>query len=447
MATEVELKRGKELFDALIKNQGLEAALLPFLDKYNEEDKQEYNFSILLKYLQAYTQSEYISKEEATKYNKLRSISKSTLLKRGKELCDTQIANKFRVASLEPLGTKYAQEDKRYLPYSKPLLDRMINAYLKTASPGYIEKYHEIMELSKRSTTDGLDFDTLKTIANHKNATDALVYLHEHYISYDSLKALRNAYFQVHPEDLLTRAAIDSLEDLIHFERNAEGIEKSKSGRVENNQKRHQDKIDKLKAIMSDYINSGKDNLEECVKKGGYSTTKSFMDALNAEKEGKDEELKDLYQSYLSTEASFAKERRKLAETLADYYENGVYYGHENRQFSLYDYYVLTDKNSKEVSKILRTYLPIGQANHIIAFIGNLTITNKFPNRESFLEQLKKLYPTLDKKERDYIIDYMEDNNWPYSITLFKDIWVRLADGLITIPEKSQKSANNLYKP
>ncbi len=447
MATEVELKRGKELFHALLRNEGLEAALLPYLARYNEEDGKEYGFTTLLKYLQIYKQSEYVSKEDVLRYNKLRSISKETLLKRGKELCDTQIANRFRVASLEVLGAKYATEDKRYLPYSKPLLDRMINEYLKIASPEYLEKYRECMELSKRSTTEGLDFATLRTIANQKNPMDALVYLHDHYISYESLKALRNAYFQVHPEDLLTRVSIDSLESLILFERQAEGREKTKAGNLENNQKRHQDKIDKLKGIMNDYINSGKDNLEECIKRGGYNTPRSFFDALNDEKDNKDEDFKALYQKYLSTEASFGKERRKLAETLADYYENGVYYGHENRQFSLYDYYALTDRSIDEVRKILRTYLPIGKANHIGVFIGNLIITNKFPDKESFIEQLRYLYPTMDRKERDIVIAYIEDNNWPYSVTLFKDIWVRLADGLITIPEKSAKSANNLYKP
>ncbi len=447
MATEVELKRGKELFNALLKNEGLEAALLPFLPKYNKEDGQEYNFTTLLNYLQIYKQSEYVSKEDVARYNKLRSISKETLLKRGKEICDTQIDNKFRVASLEELGARYAQEDKRYLPYSKPLLDRMSNAYLKTASPEYIEKYRECMELSKRSTTDGLSFDTLKIIAKYKNPMEALVYLHEHNISYESLKALRNAYFQIHPEDLLTRIAIDSVEALILFERNRIGKEKTKAGNNEKNQERHKAKIDKLKGIMTDYINSGKDNLEECIKRGGYNATKSFFEALNDEKDIKDEEFKNLYQKYLSTEASFASERRKLALTLEDYYDNGVYYGHENRQFSLYDYYALTDKSIEEVRKILRTYLSIGKANHISVFIGNLIITNKFANREAFIEQLKYLYPTMDRKERDIIIDYMEDNNWPYSVTLFKDIWVRLADGLITIPEKSTKSANNLYKP
>ncbi|MDE6292721.1 MAG: hypothetical protein K2L98_03480, partial [Bacilli bacterium] len=271
MATEVELKRGKELFDALLKNEGLEAALLPFLAKYNEEDAKEYDFTTLLNYLQIYKRSEYVSKDAATKYNKLRSISKATLLKRGKEICDTLMANKFRVASLEALGEKYAKEDKRYLPYSKPLLDRMSNAYLKTASPEYIEKYQECMELSKRSTTDGLSFDTLKIIANYENPMDALVYLHEHNISYESLKALRNAYFQIHPEDLLTRTAIDSLEDLIHFERNRVAKEKTKAGNDEQNQKKHQAKIDKLKRILTSYINSGKDNLDECIKQGGYN--------------------------------------------------------------------------------------------------------------------------------------------------------------------------------
>ncbi|MDE6292871.1 MAG: hypothetical protein K2L98_04235, partial [Bacilli bacterium] len=129
------------------------------------------------------------------------------------------------------------------------------------------------------------------------------------------------------------------------------------------------------------------------------------------------------------------------------YYDNGVYYGHENRQFSLYDYYALTDKSIEEVRKILRNYLSIGKANHISTFIGNLIITAKFPSRESFIEQLRYLYPAMDRKERDVIIDYIEDNNWPYSVTLFKDIWIRLVDGLITIPKKSEKSANNLYKP
>ena len=48
MATELELKRGQELFNALLRNEGLEASLLPYLDRYRKEDGKNYNFSIIL---------------------------------------------------------------------------------------------------------------------------------------------------------------------------------------------------------------------------------------------------------------------------------------------------------------------------------------------------------------------------------------------------------------
>ena len=98
------------------------------------------------------------------------------------------------------------------------------------------------------------------------------------------------------------------------------------------------------------------------------------------------------------------------------------------------------------IIKILRTYLPVGKANKIGIFLGELTIAGKFSDRESFLAQLKYSFPNMDKVERDSIIDYIEEMNWPYSVKLFKDIWGLLVDGLITLPEKTAKSANNLNK-
>lgn len=445
MATEVELKRGCELFKALLKNNGYEATLVHFLEKYRKEDNKEYSFAIILKYIKIYANSEYVTKEEVARYNKLRSISKSTLLRRGKEICDTLMENKFLSSSIEPLGAKYAQEDKRYLPYSKPLLDRMRKSFLEVASEEYLEKYNEAIQLAKRSTTDGLDFDTLRKIVNSKNPGEALEYLSDRGITYESLKSLRNAYFQVYPDDLVTRASIDSIESLMLYERNRLANERTKELNSPHNEKRHQEKLDRLKRILLSFINSGKDNLEECIKNEGI-TIRYFFDAIGDELKKDDGELKELYERYLRVDANFSKSRRQLVEILQDYYENGVYYGQENRRFSLYDYYVLTDKSIDEVCKILRTYLSVGNASKISAFLRNLVITKKFPDRESFIEQLKRSCPNIDILERDAIIDYMEEMHWPYSITLFKDIWTRLVDGLITLPEKSQKSAGSMNK-
>lgn len=445
MATEVELKRGHELFKALLRNEGYEATLVPFLERYRKEDNKEYKFSIILKYIQIYANSEYVTKEEAAKYNKLRSISKSTLLRRGKEICDTLMKNKFLSASIEPLGAKYAEEDKRYLPYSKPLLDRMRKSFLEIAGEEYLSRYNEALELAKRSTTDGLDFDTLRKIVNSQNPNGALKYLHDHGINYESLRGLRNAYFQVYPDDLITRVSIDSIESLMLYEKNQLAREKIRESNQPKNEKRHQEKIDRLKRILTDFINSGKDNLEECIKKEGV-TSRYFFEAVGVELEKDNVELQELYQKYLSVDSVFSKSRKQLAETLEDYYENGVYYGQENRRFSLYDYYLLTNKSIEEIRKILRTYLPVGKAAKVNAFIGNLIITSKFPDRQSFIEQLKRSCPNMDVRERDAIIDYIEDMNWPYSVTLFKDIWTRLVDGLITLPEKSQKSASSMNK-
>ena len=193
-------------------------------------------------------------------------------------------------------------------------------------------------------------------------------------------------------------------------------------------------------------LTDGKDNLLEIVKGADYSSTKYFYEILNEEKDKGDEELKNLYEKFLAKDATFSEERMCLAKTLEDYYESGVYYGTENRRMSLYDYYKLTDRDIKEVRKILRTYLPIGKANKIGIFLGELTIAGKFSDRESFLAQLKYLFPNMDKVERDSIIDYIEEMNWPYSVKLFKDIWALLADGLITLPEKTAKNTNNLNK-
>lgn len=445
MAAELELERGRELFKALLRNEGYEATLVPFLERYRKEDNKEYSFSTILKYIQIYAKSEYVTKEEIQRYNKLRSVSKSTLLKRGKEICDTLMENKFLSVSIEPLGAKYAEEDKRYLPYSKPLLDRMRKSFLEIASKEYIEKYNEALELAKRSTTEGFDFDTLRQIVNSKSPDEALNYLTDHGINYESLRGLRNAYFQVYPDDLFTRVSIDSIEALMLSERNKIIQEKNRESLIMKNAKKHQEKIERLKRILTNYINSGKDNLEECIKEEG-TTTRYFFETLTDELKSDNQEIKELHQKYMDVDASFSKSRRELAKTLEDYYDNGVYYGQENRKFSLYDFYVLTDKSIEEIRKILRAYLPVGKAVKIGTFVGNLIITSKFSDRNSFLDQLKYLYPNIDTRERDAIIDYMEDEKWPYSVTLFKDIWVRLADGLIVLPETRKKSAKNMNK-
>ncbi len=446
MATELELKRGQELFNALLRNEGLEASLLPYLDRYRKEDGENYNFSIILKYLQLYTQGPSITKEDAVRFNKLRSISKEKLLSRGKEICDTQIANNFRVTSLEPLGAKYALEDKRYLPYSQVILNRMRKAYLEVASPEYLKKYNEAVALAKRTSIQGLDFEVIKTIVGMNDVQKSLEYLKYHGISYEELKTLRNAYFQLYPEDTTSRMAIDTVEKLMLEKRNIETIEKVRIANIQRNQEKHDRKIAKIKATLISYINSDKDNLLEIVKGADYSSTKYFYEILNEEKDKGDEELKNLYEKFLAKDATFSEERMCLAKTLEDYYESGVYYGTENRRMSLYDYYKLTDRDIKEVRKILRTYLPIGKANKIGIFLGELTIAGKFSDRESFLAQLKYLFPNMDKVERDSIIDYIEEMNWPYSVKLFKDIWALLADGLITLPEKTAKNTNNLNK-
>ena len=376
----------------------------------------------------------------------MRSISKEKLLSRGKEICDTQIANNFRVVSLEPLGAKYALEDKRYLPYSQVILNRMRKAYLEVASPEYLKKYNEALELAKRTSIQGLDFEVIKTIVGMNDFPKSLEYLNSHGISYEELKALRNAYFQLYPEDITSRMAIDTIEDLMLERRNKETIEKVRTANIQRNQEKHDRKIAKIKSALISYINSDKDNLLEIVKEADYSSTKYFYEVLNEEKDKGDKELKDLYEKFLAKDASFSEERKHLAKTLEDYYESGVYYGTENRRMSLYDYYKLTDKDIKEVRKILRTYLPVGKANKIGIFLGELTIAGKFSDRESFLAQLKYSFPNMDKVERDSIIDYIEEMNWPYSVKLFKDIWGLLVDGLITLPEKTAKSANNLNK-
>lgn len=444
MATEVDLKRGEELFKVLINNEGQEAALLPYLEKYKSADGKEYTFRKVLAYIQKYLQSEYVPREYVHKYNALRQVPLSVYLKRGREICDMLIANNFNVPALSVLARKYADEDKRYLPYSESVMMQIRNTYLERADQEYLEKYNQASELAKRTTISDYNFNTLKELSSIESDEDILKYLDDYGLDYPKLITLRNAYFNVYPDDANMRKITDRAERILKDKMAmANKLKLSKANSLASAKKR-EERENKIKTVLRNYVNSEKDNFDECILAEGFNI-KTFMGYLRNLNE-EDQELMSLFKAYQEKVKSYDEINKKIVETLVDYYYNGVYYGYENRMFSLYDYYDLTDKSASEVCRLIKKFIPMGKGIKVINYINDLTITRKFYDRDEFIGQLRNKYKTIDKSEYNPILDYIEARGWPYSLTLFRDIWERVSDGLITLSLPQEKNDENMYK-
>lgn len=446
MATVKEINRGSELLKTLLNNQGLEAALVPYLEKYKEEDGREYQFQELLDYIQIFLKSDQITPEDLNKYKTIRGISPSILRERGKEICDTLIANNFNLSSLDDIAKKYAEEDKKYEPYTMPFLNRMRTFFLKSADADYLTLYREKQEMAKRGSIKEYNSETFKNLLELTNEEDILNLIHTEEITYENFLTLRNAYFSAHPEDEENKVRCAEIEKLLIKEKQEEikkrALEASKIEAV----RKHQERNDRLKQIIYTYLALGHDNLDECIRPAGLTTATFLNNIKEASLEDDDEELKELIRKYDELVEVYESKREELVYKIKDYYTNGIYYGYENRRFSLYEFYSLTDKGVPEIARSIRKYLPMAEGGRIINYLNNLTITRKFHDRDEFIGQLRNKYKGIERNEYEPIINYMEQMHWPYSLTLFKDIWERLADGLITLTVPDEKIEENMNK-
>ena len=87
------LKRQKELFNAYITSSGQEVSVMPFTSSYGLQDNKTYTGDDLLRFIDAYTKGNLITKEELEKYNNTKKMPNDLIFKRGRIIIEAIIAS------------------------------------------------------------------------------------------------------------------------------------------------------------------------------------------------------------------------------------------------------------------------------------------------------------------------------------------------------------------
>lgn len=422
MATIIKLRtylqRQNELFNAYISSNGKEISVLPFIEKYQEEDEKEYTGDDLLKYISSFVHSKRISDEELASYNKTKKVPNDIIFKRGRIIIEEIIASHGDTKNLEELGQDFAKKDGRLHPYDNAYLLKCRDYYLKTSKNlDILLAYKNVCELVNRGS---YDIELPIRILNIKDNKKAIQFINRINISKTSLRRLIDEYETLYPA---STANITRLNFLL---KEAYKTETKENHFYESNrpQETLKTRLTSLRRMLEEYLIKDIEDISNLFSKYHFNSYK-FNETLKDANSSKDVMLHNLVYKYLAKVNAVNNTYKTILNKIMQAKYNGINYGYGYREFNAYDYYMLKEEIPKGVLiKYAKQIYDEEDASSIISVIEEYEVDNPV-SREELMSAHKEANTEL-------ILDYLEYASIPLSEKTFASVLTRFAENDIS---------------
>lgn len=443
------LKRQKELFNSYIKTRSSEATLLSYLENYSKEDGKLYSFQLILDYLNLYLASDLITEIDLEKYNKKKTLSVKSIEDRGRELITKLIATRGKWENVEKIGIDYSQIDGMEQPYSIQTLRKYVNYFIsRNIDPKLIKEYKIAFEFGKNSSTANYDLNFIHSLLNN-SMDDACLVLKSRKVTLQQMRALRNIYANLFPENKDKTLFLDNLIDKTYLTIEMPKLKDSKevdTSKKETLRPLNKKRVEDIKNLFREYMKRDVKDIEDLYSDLGLTKSHVFNALKNADIIN-DRELFDLIRQYKTKKQIVFAIRKSILELIMFYKNNGINYGNGLREFNLFDLYNMLDESVKKLLFASKIIYSGSAGKDIKNYLLNLTTSRIYDTKEELLDKVSYTFNgrTINESEKEMIVSYMDFNGWPYSDKLFMDMSRRYIEGdLILKTEEVTPTMNKM---
>ncbi len=412
------LKRQKELFKAYIDSSGKEISVSPFVSVYSSEDGVTYTNEDLLKMIDAYINSNLITKEEKEAFEKTKKVPNDVIFKRGRIIIEAIIESQGNTKDLDRLGREFAKKDGRIHPYDKTYLLKCRDYYLKTSeNTDILLAYKNVCELVSRGS---YDIELPLKILEFKDNKKAIEFINRINISKSSLRKLVDEYETLYP------ANTANITRLNHLLKEAYKIENTVVNFYENklSHDRVKDRLVNLRRILEEYLTTDIEDISDIYSKYQFNDYK-FNETLKDAETGRDLLLNNLIAKYKAKFLSIKNSYKEIIEKIMQACVNGINYGYGYREFNMYDYYTIKgDMSSEDLIKYAQMIYEEEDANNIIEVI------NQFERKTLVSKEEIKI--SHNDSDTELILDYLEYANLPFCEEMYEAVRNRFKENDIS---------------
>lgn len=422
---EITLFREKEIFDTFVNSSGRSTSLLPFIEKYSQEDGVEYTIDKIKHYLNMYLNSRCITDIELKSYEMANKLPAKVVFRRGLEIYKIYISSRAKWQSVLPLKDKYAKEDGRLNSYDLKTLQQFLEYYLHNTKETVRQKNFDVVtSLAKRSDNGDYDIELLNELVKYENIEDAVSLVKEIGISAQSIKSLYDLYKTIYPANTRDKRLIESIINSAFSDSKNTEI---KFGIIEKNTKM---RLNNLCRLLEEYLASDEIGVSvELLIKYNFSEY-SFNQALKDASEVHDNILQKLLYQYHAKEKVLYAEKIKVIEAITRGIMYGVYYNETLKPINAYDYYSLTNLDPKDILSLAQEVIEEDLFEELKAYLTiNIIETKKYTDINAFKKtSTYKMITNITEEEKEYLLEYLLVANIPISSRLFKDLVTRYVD-------------------
>lgn len=425
------LKRQKELFKAYIDSSGKEISVSPFVSVYSSEDGVTYTNEDLLKMIDAYINSNLITKEEKEAFEKTKKVPNDVIFKRGRIIIEAIIESQGNTKDLDRLGREFAKKDGRIHPYDRTYLLKCRDYYLKTSeNTDILLAYKNVCELVSRGS---YDIELPLKILEFKDNKKAIEFINRINISKSSLRKLVDEYETLYP------ANTANITRLNHLLKEAYKIENTVVNFYEYkiSHDRVKDRLVNLRRILEEYLTTDIEDISDIYSKYQFNDYK-FNETLKDAETGRDLLLNNLIIKYKAKSLSIKNSYKEIIEKIMQACVNGINYGYGYREFNMYDYYTIKgDISSEDLIKYAQMIYEDEDANNIIEVI------NQFERKT--LVSKGELKISHNDSDTELILDYLEYAKLPICEEMYEAVRNRFKENDISFEIIDSKKVVGLW--
>lgn len=433
LALETLLSRQKEVFDTFIANNGREVSIMPLVKKYIIEDGVEdnmYSYTKIFDYMNMYINSNQPTEEELETYKKVTTISDETKLKRGKEIVLLLIENRMHWKEVSILAKKFAMEDGKLYSYPSETMHEWRKFFLQNNhDEDIIRNYNIARELNKKRVSTNYDVLLIDKLLEFESQEKAVTFIEQLKISRTSLKALLDAYKVLFPTK---KDEAQQVDELINEAFKDTPLQPKKF--AEYTIEKRQDRIIRFKNLLEEYTISDIERISDLFEK--YNFTKySFPETLKDMQVSNDKIISLLIDKYEIKVATIMNKRINEINQIINGLFNGINYNGTYYKMNLYDIKMITDMPIEELMHYAFKFIPRQDYTKFKKFMDNKLACRKYPTKQELFESVNygKSGRMATDEEKWAVIDFMEEQGWPYQTQLFMDTISRYMDNLIDL--------------
>lgn len=430
---ETLLARQKEVFNVFIANNGREVSIMPLVKKYSQEDgliDTPYSYTKIFDYIKMYVNSDRITEEELAIYQGLLDVPEELKIKRGKEIVTFLIENRMNWKEVAILAKKYAMEDGRFLSYPAETMKEWRRIFLnQNQDEEIIKNYQAARELNRRRVSQEYDVLLLDKLLEFKSIEEAAKFIESINISRVSLMGLLDAYKVLFPTKQDETKRVQEIIDLAF--KDTQAISKNF---IQHTETKRQERVINFKALLEEFTISDIERIDTLYSK--YNFTKyTFNETLKDMQVSNDKIISLLIDKYELKIATIINRRVEEVKQILSGLYNGINYNGAFHKLNFYDVKIITDMSIDELLWYAYKFSPRADYFKLKEFINNKTACRKYDTKEELFESVNygQGGRMATDEEKLLVINFMEEQGWPYQTQLFMDTMSRYMMNLIDL--------------